>query len=211
MPRRRWVGTALVIVTVLAAVGGLMAGLRHLDGVARRHIGPRDRYEVHVADIDCDTPVGMDRRTFLAEVRYVANLPESVHLLTDGDRDRLKAAFHLHPWVEGVGDVLLEPPGRVRIIGLRFRVPILVVPTEGGVRLVDDGGLLLPISPVPADLPQLVNRVRTPDTAVGHVWTDPMVQRAVELVKAYRPHRLEKTTGGWRLTRHDGKALMVGE
>jgi hypothetical protein len=200
-----------MVVAVLAAIGGFMAGLRHLDVVARRQIGPRDRYEVRVADIECDTPVGMDRLVFLAEVRYVGNLPERVHVLTDDDRVRLTASFLLHPWVEGVGDVRVEQPGRVRV-ELRFRVPFLAVPTVGGgVRVVDRSGYLLPATPIHVDMVELVNRVPDPLTAVGQVWSDPVVHRAVELAKVYQPRRLEKTAEGWRLTRHDGTALVVGE
>ena len=41
-------------------------------------------------------------------------------------------------------------------------------------------------------------------------WADDTVRRAVELVRAYHPRRLEKTPAGWRLTGADGKTLTVG-
>ena len=112
-----------------------------------------------------------------------------------------------HPWVDGIEEIRVEPPAVVKV-RLRFRSPILSVTTEGGtVRLVDASGVLLPVSPAPTSIPELVNRLPSPDTPAGQVWADETV-RTVELVSAYHPRRLEKSTTGWRFTQNDGKTCQ---
>lgn len=205
LPRR-----VAVVAVVLAAAGAVLYGLSRLDDLARRHLGPRDRYEVRFADVQCDTPAGLDRPTFLAEVRYAGDFPESFNLMDDAAQARLAAAFEAHPWVEAVEGLFVEPGPRVTV-RLKFRTPVLAVPTEdGGARLVDGGGVLLPVSPVPAGLPELVNVVPPPEAPAGRPWPDALVGRAAELAKGYHPRRLEKTLKGWKLTQPDGKVLTVG-
>jgi hypothetical protein len=209
-PGGRRVGRpVLAVLLTLGAVAGLLFGLARLGDEARRRLGPRDRYTARFADVECDAPPGLDRPTFLAEVRYAASVPESFQLLDPELPARLAAAFAVHPWVESVTGVDVAPPARVRV-RLRFRTPVLAVPTDGGVvRLVDAGGVLLPATAPPAGLPELVNVVPPPVTPAGQVWADDTVKRAAELVTAYRPARLERTPIGWRLTQHDGKVLVV--
>jgi hypothetical protein len=43
----------------------------------------------------------------------------------------------------------------------------------------------------------------------GKPWADDTVKRAVELVEAHRPRKLEKTASSWRLTMSDGKTLVI--
>jgi len=199
------------IAIVLAGVATILFGLRYLDEFMRRVIGPRDRYEFRFADIQCNLPPATDRAIFLAEVRYVANMPETFHALTQEERERLTAAFGKHPWVDRVEAIDVEPPATVKV-RLRFRVAVLAVTTQGGsVRLVDATGVLLPESPAPANIAVLGNRLPSPNTPAGHVWANETVRRAIELVAAYHALRLEKTANGWRLTLADGKALVVGE
>src|SRR5262249_23704828 len=71
----------LAVALTLAAAGGLVWGVARLGELARSGVGPRDRYAVRFADIQCDAPPGLDRPTFLSEVRYVANLPEAIQAL----------------------------------------------------------------------------------------------------------------------------------
>jgi hypothetical protein len=199
----------LAALLTLGVVAGLLFGLGWLGDEARRRLGPRDRYAAWFADVECDAPPGLDRPTFLAEVRYAANCPESFQLLDPDLPARLAAAFAVHPWVESVTGVEVEPPARVRV-RLRFRTPVLAVATDGGsVRLVDAAGVLLPATAPPAGLPELVNPVPPPETPAGRVWADDMVRRAAELTTAYKPARLERTPSGWRLTQPDGKVLVV--
>ena len=211
-PRWRGILRRLVVIgAVLSVVAAVVYGLVQLDSAARRNIGPRARYEVKFADIECDPPPGLDRATFLAEVRYAGNVSETFNLMADERHERLSAAFAAHPWVESVAGVDVEPPARVAV-RLRFRQPFLAVRTEDGpVRHVDANGVLLPVSAVPADVPELATPVPPPTTAAGQPWADNYVRRAVELVKAYHPAKVERTPTGWRLKQPDGKALNVGE
>jgi hypothetical protein len=100
-PGRTWRAGLAVVITLLVAAAALLA-LNVAGGDALRRIGGRDRYRVAFTDVACATPPGIDRPTFLAEVRYAAQLPESVSPLDPADRDRLAAGFARHPWVEAV-------------------------------------------------------------------------------------------------------------
>jgi hypothetical protein len=190
------------------AVGALL-GLGWLGNEALRWIGPRDRYRARVADIECDSPPDTTREAFLAEVRYVGDLPETFNTLGPADRDRVTAAFAAHPWVRTVNELQVEPGNVVRA-RLTFRAPILVVKLEdGSSRLVDASGVLLPVATAPPGVAELLTPVAEPETPAGQVWVDETVRRAVELVKAYQPTRLEKAPSGWRLTQPGGNVLVV--
>lgn len=206
-PGRPWRAGLAVLITLFVAAGALVA-LNVVGGDALRRIGGRDRYRVPFADIRCDTPPGLDRATFLVEVRYAGDLPDSVSPLDDAERTRLAAGFAKHPWVESVEAVTPEPGG-VRV-ALHFRKPILAVTTTTGEpRLLDRNGVLLPVTPTPPGVAELVGRVAPPRVAAGEVWAETDVSAAVRLVESYRPARLEKVGGGWRLTGPDGRRYDV--
>jgi hypothetical protein len=207
-PGRPWRAGLAVVLTLLVAAGALVV-LNTIGGDALRRIGGRDRYRVSFADIACDAPPGLDRPTFLAEVRYVGELHETVSPLDAADRDRLAGGFAKHPWVEAVEGVTPEPGG-VRI-ALRFRTPVLAVTTTTGEpRLLDGHGVLLPVTRTPPGVAELAGRVAPPTVAAGEVWTEPDVRRALELRQSYNATRLERARGGWRLTLGDGRILDVG-
>ncbi len=186
-------------------------GVAKLGKLARSRVGPRDRYAVRFADLACDPPPGLTRDTFLAEVRYVSNAPETVQSLDPELPAKLAAAFAAHPWVAACDGVTVSPDGEVRV-RLRYRSPVLAVAVVGdGVRVVDGDGVLLPVG-TPADgLPLLATPVPAPGSPAGQVWGDASVRRAVRLAEAHRPRRLERTPAGWRLTAADGKTLTVAE
>src|SRR6186997_3346707 len=117
---RRW-RPALV---ALALAAGVLLAFDWLGGEALRRVGFRDRYRVAFADIRCEAPPGVDRPAFLTEVRYVSNHPESFLALDDSDHTRLERAFALHPWVESVDGVTVEP-GNIVTVKLKFRTPVL--------------------------------------------------------------------------------------
>ena len=195
----------------LAVAGGLAWGVKWLGDSARRGLGPRDRYAVRFGDIECDTPPGLNRPAFLAEVRFVSKCPESFQSIDPELTPKLTAAFTAHPWVAAVESVSVEPPATVRV-RLKFRVPALAVKiagAEGLMRVVDNTGVLLPSSTDSSGLPELVTPVLAPTTPSGQPWADDTVRRAVELVEAHHPQRLEKTLKGWRLTTTDGKTVVV--
>ena len=204
-PTRR----VLAVLLTLAAAAGVVWGIARLGDAARRSVGPRDRYAVRFADIDCDPPPGLDRPSFLTEVRYVSNFPESFQSLDEELAPKLTAAFAAHPWVAAVEGVSVEPDGRVRV-KLRHRQPALAVRlTGGGARVVDVAGVLLPLAADRTGLPELATPVPQPATRDGQVWADDAVRRAAELVETHHPRTLEKTAQGWRLTLPDGKTVAV--
>ncbi len=200
---RRSLRPFFAAVGTLTVAAAALLGLSHLGQEARLRVGERARYEAKFADIECPSPPAVERSRFLVEVRTAAGLAETFQLLDSELHLKLRAAFAAHPWVASVDAVAVEPPARVRL-GLSFRTPALVVRLAGlpgGKRVVDANGVLLPPSAVPADLPELVNRVASPTMPDGSVWADPLIGRAVELVRAYRPGSLEKTAAGWQLKR----------
>lgn len=210
--KRSWrsVRSLFAVAGTLAVVVGLLFVLNRVGNEAQDHVGPRERYEVPFAEIECATPQGLERSAFLAEVRKASGFPETFQLLDPATPEKLRAAFASHPWVDAVEDVTISPQKPVQV-KLVFRVPVLVVHVEGSAsRLVDGKGVLLPQAVPTAELAELVNVVPPPKSPEGKPWADETVKRAVELVKSYHPRRLEKTTQGWRLNQPDGRVLLVG-
>lgn len=199
----------VVVALTLAAAAGLVWGVARLGELARSGLGPRDRYAVRFADVQCDAPPRLDRAAFLTEVRYVSDFPETFQSLDPDSQAKLAAAFAAHPWVEKVNGVVVGADNRVRV-ELAFRRPALaVLTTAGPLRVVDATGVLLPSETSADGLPELASAVESPKTPAGQVWADPDVKRAGELVEAHHPRRLEKSATGWRLTTTDGKTLVV--
>jgi cell division septal protein FtsQ len=207
--RATLVGIVVKGLLALALVGGVVYTVAWLGGRAGERVVGRDRYAVRVADVACDAPPGKDRPTFLTEVRYLANLPETVQVVDPKLPEQLAAAFARHPWVAEVVAVKVEPDATVRV-DLRFRVPVLAVRVIGDseVRTVDRTGVLLPPGAT-GPLTELANPVLAPKRPAGEVWNDPTVRRAAELAAEHTPRRVEKTAREWRLTLDSGKVLLV--
>ena len=207
---RGWRGLIGFLLT-LVLVAGVVWGIKWLGDSARRGIGPRDRYAARFGDIECDAPPGFKRRVFLAEVEYHSKFPATFQSLDPELTPKLSAAFAAHPWVAAVEDVSVEPPATIRV-KLKFRVPALAVKIAGTsdqVRVVDGSGVLLPVAANASGLPELVTPIPSPGTPSGKPWADDTVKRAVELVEAHHPRKLEKTLTGWRLTMSDGRVLVI--
>jgi len=210
--RPRW-GLAGVVVKGLFALGlvvAAVAGVAWLGNRAGEQVADRPRYTARVADIRCDAPPGTDRAAFLTEVRYLANLPETVQVVDPGLRDMLFKAFARHPWVAEVAEVAVESDGTVSV-GLKFRTAVLAVRVSGEAdpRVVAKSGILLPPSASATGLPLLTTKVLPPTRPAGEVWPDPTVTRAAELAELHKPKQIEKTDKGWRLTRDTGATLIV--
>jgi hypothetical protein len=201
----------IVFLLTLAAVSGVVWGIKSLGDSARRGIVERDRYAALFSDIDCDAPPGYERINFLSEVSYHSKFPRRFQSIDPDLEPKLSAAFAAHPWVAAVEDISVEPENRIRV-KLKFRVPALAVwiaGTTDQIRVADTRGVLLPLQTEGANLPRLVTPVLSPTTASGKPWPDETVKRAVELVEAHHPTTLEKTGQEWRLTMSDGKVLVV--
>ncbi len=208
--RPRW-RAALAVGLTLAIVGGIVLSFDWLGGEALRRIGLRGRYRVPFSEIECDPPAGLTRTTFLTEVRYLSNFPESFHAVDETERRQLAEAFARHPWVESVEGVEVEPGNVVRVKS-KYRVPALAIRVDrGAVRLVDAHGVLLPESPMPREIVEVLNVVPVPKVNAGEVWPDEIVQQALDLMKSYSLASLERIPAGWRLTMRDGTSLLVAK
>ena len=183
----------------------LLSTLVWLGQKAGNSVADQPRYLVPLSQLQCDSPPGVDRSAFLAEVRSLGNLPESVSAVSAETPPLLATAFAKHPWVENVPRVHVTPD-RVIHVELKYRSPVLAVKITGEptLRMVDKTGTLLPLGPIPDHLAMLTGDVKSADAAV---------KRAAELVeslKEKKPRRIEKVANGWRVTPESGPALLVG-
>jgi hypothetical protein len=176
--------TSQLVAPVVGAVL-LLAGLIALGKAARDQLRQHESYSVSLADIDCPAPPGQPRDQFLAEVQYLARLPDRLAALDDDTPSRLSAAFARHPWVEKVQEVRVAPPDRARV-RLVFRTPALAVVQPDGVRVVDAAGILLPAGAPSEGLPVLRDAVAPPAGLAGESWGDPAVTAAAAATR--RPH-----------------------
>ncbi len=210
-PGWRLFKTAAKSVLALGLAVGVLVGLAWLGGRAGTNVAPQSRYTVAFADIQTTAPVGQDRQTFLTEVRFLNDLPETLQSVDPKLSDRLKAAFEKHPWVLAVDDVGVTKQGRIRV-GLKFREPVLAVQIglrDSELRAIDRAGVLLPTNAATAKLPALQNRLITTGTTAGQKWPDPDVLRAVELVILYPCEKIERIVEGWQITQAGGKLLRI--
>jgi hypothetical protein len=188
-PGRRWLLQAGLPVVAGAALLAalLLGGTQALDRL--RHAG---RYRAAFADIACAPPAGLARAEFLAEVQYLANLPDRLELLDEGLPQRLSAAFAAHPWVAEVRRVELTPGRQVRV-ELAYREPVLAVRLPGReeapCRAVDRDGVLLPVAADCSRLPRLAGEVPAPTAGPGHPWGDAGVLAAARTAAVLLPHR----------------------
>lgn len=202
-PAPRRVRPAVAAVLTLGCAATVLYGLWWAGAEARRHLGPRDRYAVHFADIRLDPPPGATREAFLAEVRYASDAAPTVQALDPDLSAKLTAAFAAHPWVAGVDAVEVEGSNAVRV-KLTYRVPALAV----GGRVVDAKGVLLPAAAPTAGLPELLGAAVPPEAVAGKPIADD-VTRAAAVAAEYRPKTIERTPQGWQLVMPDGKKLVV--
>ena len=162
----------LVAAPLLVVVALVLAGKLSLE-----EIRGRERYQLPFADIECTPPPGQSRDGFLAEVRYLTELPDQLPLLEEGLAARLASAFALHPWVEKVERVEIVPPHRV-LVQLVYRTPVLAVRQGEQVRAVDRRGILLPTTAITDGLPVFQGKAKPPAGPTGTPWGDPAVEEA---------------------------------
>lgn len=194
---------------------GLFQGFQLIHSALQQRISLRDRYLVDFDAIECPSPPGSDRLSFLAEVRYLSQYPPRFSILSPDLAESLRAAFASHPWVAAVRNVTIMPaPQRQVHVDLRFRTPMLQVTLVQGLpRWVDEHGILLPSSvphpPVDRSVALLRTPRQPPDIPAGRRWEDPIVQQALTLVQAYQPRQLEYHQQHWELLLADGRILHV--
>jgi hypothetical protein len=111
---RAWVVTVVAGLSLLAV---LVAGSFTRDAVRNW-----DRYTVAFSDINCEPPPGQDRLGFLAEVQYLAGMPNRLSVLDEDLGGHIAAAFARHPRVEKVEEVVVLPKRELHV-RLRFRLP----------------------------------------------------------------------------------------
>jgi hypothetical protein len=214
-------GLVQIVLTLLAcalALGSVIALGQHL----RRQLRDEPRYQFPLAEIECTSPPGMERRAFLGEVQYLNGLPEQVSLLDDSLAEQLALGFGRHAWVEKVDRVEIGPGRRIRI-QLQFRLPVLAVTfSEKSLvtRAVDKQGILLPREVETKPLPVLMGIFPPPAASPGKPWGDPEVEAAARVAGLLQPHQgkvqlnaMQWTNGTLRLGRDDfkiGPAVIWG-
>lgn len=163
----------------LLLVATVLAGIIVLGRWSMGQLKNDDRFQISFDDIECAAPPGMTRRDFLGEVLYLSRLPSRVSVADPELHEKLRDAFAHHPWVLVVDEVQPKPPAQLAV-SLQFRRPALVVPWHGGVRVVDDRGVLLPDGVLGSGLPRYEGKPAPPGEA-GLAWPDPdVVRRAME-------------------------------
>lgn len=210
---REWLGPGLVVVLSL---GLLLAGVLLLGTWTRRQIAAWDRYAYAFSDIDCLPPPGLTRTEFLAEVQYLSKRPPQFSVLEEQLARNLAEAFARHPWVRQVESVAIRPPRQVEV-RLSYRRPTLAVPWGGGVRVVDESGVLLPASAPASGLPLLQGPVPPPAGTAGQLWGDAAVEEAARTLAFLQPDQdqlqltaVELTTGGLVLISAAGSRIRWG-
>jgi len=214
-PRPRTAGP-LLSVSLKAAVAasvivGVVYAIVRLGESAGRQVAPRERYTVNFTDLNVEPPPGLDRVTFLSEVRHLGDAAGTLQAVDPDLPSTLGKVFPKHPWVAEFVGVTVSPDRAVTVT-LKYRVPVLLVTITGEdeARAVDRHATLLPlIPPPPADLPRLLNPRPAPTVPAGEVWRDDLVRRATDLALTYKPRTVEKAAKNWRLTQPDGQVLVV--
>jgi hypothetical protein len=171
---RRWpVRATLSLLLVGAFLGGIIyaahCSLEYLQGL--------DRYRLEFTEIDCEPPVGMDRREFLDEVRFESRLPKRLQLTDDNLPHLLRDGFLKHPWVERVEAVEIKPPKHV-LVKLTHRTPVLAVKIGDTTWAVDGHGILLRPNAPTLGLPIYNGNAKPPQGPAGTRWGDPNVEAA---------------------------------
>jgi hypothetical protein len=212
------------ILAPLAAGLLVLFGFIWLNTLVRSHFGTDARSKLAFADIECEPPPGLSREEFLAEVQYLANWPDEINLLDDGIAARLRVSFLVHPWVEAVDRVQVVPPRRVCVL-LRYRTPVLAVAqpddkSEAWVpgrdrkaklpgRVVDRGGVLLPLAAADPQLPVLYGTVPPPSGRAGQAWGDPGVGATASVARLLAPYQEQLNLKAFEIV--DGVLVVSSE
>ena len=173
----------LPIVVPLTAVVGILFGVIVLGKLAKEHLGDKGR--VDFAAIECEPPLGMSSKDFLADVRYYSErvgkpLPDRLDR-TDDLPKTLVEAFLRYPWVETIDGITIDPDNRVRV-RLSYRRSVLAAQLPGEKRAVDARGAVLPKAAPTEGIPILLDGSSHADKADNIVWGDDRVKAAARTV-----------------------------
>lgn len=182
-----WVrGRAVFGLALVAVLGLLVLGLAAVRDAARARLCQDGQYLLPFAAIACTPPAPLEREEFLAEVQYLATMPDSLCLLEDDLSRRLAVAFARHPWVERVERVEVVPPQHVNV-RLAYRTPVLAVPYQSGLRAVDRAGILMPAKVATDGLPVYPGNAAPPAGPPGTLWGDAAVEQAARMAGGRHP------------------------
>lgn len=178
MMPRRWTKPIWIVIASVAIVAGVI----YAGHWARQWLDRRGHYDVAMADIQCPTPPGMSREAFLAEVQYLAGLPDRISTVDPSAVLKLNAAFRAHPWVERVQTVALRAADGPKAV-LQIRTPVLAVND----RAVDGYGVLLPAGAPTQDLLRYRGPASEPKGPAGTPWGDAAIEGAAKAAAALAP------------------------
>src|SRR6266566_2061724 len=99
---RRWLLRATL---ALVLVGILLGGIIWAGRWGLEHLKGHERYLLDFKDIECEAPVGMDKREFLDEVLFESRLPNRLDLSDEDLPQHLRDGFLKHPWVERIDGI----------------------------------------------------------------------------------------------------------
>jgi hypothetical protein len=172
----------------LLGLGLFLFGVFLVGRLTRAQIRDQDRYAVAFASIHCYPPPPQERTEFLAEVQYLAGMPDRLRLLDDDLTARLAEAFARHPWVEQVQRVTIVPPRQLDV-QLVYRTPALAVIVAGQRRAVDSQGVVLPALAGSEGLPVYSGPSTPPLGPAGQPWGDRAIEAAARTAGYLLPHQ----------------------
>jgi hypothetical protein len=179
-------GWAVRGLALALGLGLLLALLLAVSRAARERLRQDARYTTTFAAIDCQPPPPVPRAEFLAEVQYLADMPDQLYHLDEGLARRLAEVFARHPWVARVERVAVVS-GRPVQVRLAFLTPVLAVVLDGRKRAVDREGVLLPAKAVTDGLPVFAGRVVAPAGPAGTRWGDAAIEQAARAAGHEKP------------------------
>lgn len=202
---RKWIVQGVIPILCGSA---LLLAVIGAGRAARASLHDRTVYSLAFADIDCRPPEGMSRSAFLDEVRSLAVQPASLHLLDEDLSARLHRAFLAHSWVESVRRVTI---GHAFVhVEMEYRQAVLAVPpAQGGWRMVDRHGIVLPESTVQPHLPVLLTKVAAPVGPTGSRWGDARVAAAAQTAAFLQPHLTSLHLEGSQMEIIDGEIAFA--
>jgi hypothetical protein len=210
--RKVRVGGVFKIIMSCVLVVGCVALVAWLGQLSSKQLGQRDRYRIDLASVQFDSPPTLDRASYLAEVRYISGLSDSIDSADPNLSSVLKSAFENHPWVEQMERVELKPNNSVWL-HVRYRTPQLAILWQrdgtNETRAIDKQGVLLPVDANTKGLPVLLNERAVPSAEAGKSWPEAEVQRAVELCNSYPLRTVSRTKHGWNLVETSGKSFSI--